>query len=335
MRLQLGYVPLTDAAAMIAMVEGGFAAREGMRVDLVAEPSWATLRDKLALGLLDGAHLLAPLALASHLGLSGPPARLIAPAALARNGNAVTVSLALWQAMAPASDALPDVARALARLAEPRFAAGRPLCLATVHPFSSHTYQLGRLLALGGGRLDLVRLVVVPPPRTVESLRRGLIDGFCVGAPWNSVAVAAGVGRIAALGVDIAPACPEKVLTLAAEMEERAAPLLRALKAAARWCGTPEHWPDLARLLGGRRHLDVDPDLILRGLRGDLPVAADGSVRAAPDYLVLGEDALSLEPGTATWLLDEMAAARQLVDAAAARRAAEGFLRPDLLAACD
>ncbi|WP_407523298.1 CmpA/NrtA family ABC transporter substrate-binding protein [Methylobacterium oryzisoli] len=334
MRLQLGYVPLTDAAAVIAMVEGGFAAREGLSVDLVAEPSWATLRDKLALGLLDGAHLLAPLALASHIGLSGPPARLIAPAALARNGNAVTVSLPLWEAMAPASDALPDVARALAALAETRFAAGRPLCFATVHPFSSHTYQLGRLLALGGGRLDLLRLVVVPPPRTVESLRRGLIDGFCVGAPWSSVAVAAGVGRVAALGVAIAPGCPEKVLALPAEMADRAAPLLRALKAAARWCGTPEHWPDLARLLGARRHLDVDPDLILRGLRGELLVAPGGHLRQAPDYLVLGEEALTPAPDAVAWMLEEMAAAGQPVDAAQAERAA-GFLRPDLLAACD
>jgi hypothetical protein len=37
----------------------------------------AGVRDHLALGLLDGAHMLAPLALACHLGLSGPQARLI------------------------------------------------------------------------------------------------------------------------------------------------------------------------------------------------------------------------------------------------------------------
>ncbi|WP_018260049.1 CmpA/NrtA family ABC transporter substrate-binding protein [Methylobacterium sp. WSM2598] len=334
MRFQLGYVPLTDAATVIAMAEGGFAAREGLRVELVAEPSWATLRDKLALGLLDGAHILAPLALASHLGLSGPPASLIAPAALGRNGNAVTLSLPLWEAMRPDGEALPEVARALAALAGARAAAGRPLTLGTVHPFSSHTYQLRRLLALGGCRLDQVRLVAVPPPRTVESLRRGLIDGFCVGAPWNSVAVEAGVGRIAALGVDLAPDCPEKVLALPAELEERVPPLLRALRAAARWCGEPGNRPDLARMLAAPRHLGLDPDLILRGLAGSLQLAPRGAApRAAPDYLTLGEEVLAFDMGAIDWILAEMEACGQFAAPPAARAQAAALPRPDLLAA--
>ncbi|MFE1600987.1 CmpA/NrtA family ABC transporter substrate-binding protein [Methylobacterium sp. ID0610] len=335
MRLQIGYVPLTDAAVVIALGERGFAAREGVAVDLVPEPSWATLRDKLALGLLDGAHILAPLALASHLGLSGPPASLIAPVSLARNGNAVTLSLALWEAMNPVSDALPEVARALAAVAEERSAAGQPLTLATVHPFSSHTYQLRRLLALGGSSLGHVRLVVVPPPRTVESLERGLIDGFCVGTPWNSVAVAAGVGRIAALGCEIAPFCPEKVLVLPAEMEERAPPLLRAVRAAARWCGEPRNWPDLAELLGSPRHLGVAPDLILRGLTGDLALAPGGASRSVPDYLRLGEGTLGFDGEGIGWILDEMAQAGQFAAPPAARAQALALARPDLLPAQD
>ncbi|MGY2047543.1 CmpA/NrtA family ABC transporter substrate-binding protein [Methylobacterium sp. JK268] len=329
MRLQIGYVPLTDAACLIAMVEGGFAAREGLSVDLVPEPSWATLRDKLALGLLDGAHCLAPLALASHLGLSGPPASLIAPSALGRHGNAVTLSLSLWEAMAPASETLADVARALAAVARARAAEERPLTLATVHPFSSHTYQLRRLLARGGGDLAQVRVVVVPPPRTVESLRRGLIDGFCVGAPWNSVAVAAGVGRIAALGADLAPDAPEKVLALPAESEERVPPLLRALRGAARWCGAPAHHPDLARMLGDPRYLGVPPDLILRALDD----RRDGG--AVSDTPTFGEDTLAFGMDAVDWILAEMAASGQFTPTPAARAQAAALVRPDLLAARD
>ncbi|UHC16486.1 ABC transporter substrate-binding protein [Methylobacterium currus] len=331
MRLQLGYVPLTDAAVLIAAVERGFTAAEGLEVDLVAEPSWATLRDRLALGLLDGAHMLAPLALACHLGLSGPQARLIAPAALARNGNAVTLSLPLWQALDAASDALADIARALARVAESRAAEGRPLTLATVHPFSSHTYQWRRLLALGGSALSAVRLVVVPPPRTVEALERGLIDGFCVGAPWSTVAVEAGVGRIAALGATIAPDCPEKVLALPADMEDRAAPLLRAVKRAARWCGEPQNREELAALLGSPRHLGLDPALILRGLAGSLRLAPGGKVVEAGDYLVLGEAELAPDPTALAWIVEEMAAAGQIE--AGAVPDASGLYRADLLAA--
>ncbi len=186
--------------------------------------------------------MLAPLALACHLGLSGPQARLIAPAALARNGNAVTLSLPLWQALAAESDAVADVARALARVAEARAGEGRPLTLGTVHPYSSHTYQWRRLLALGGSSLASVRLVVVPPPAPSRLWKAARSTGFCVGGAWSSVAVEAGVGRIAALGSAIAPDCPEKVLALPAEMEDArrpAAPRPEAERPLVRRSGQP------------------------------------------------------------------------------------------------
>ncbi len=281
MRLQLGYVPLSDAAVLIAAVECGFAAQEGVAADLVPEPSWATLRDKLALGCSTAPTCSRALALACHLGLSGPQARLVAPAALARNGNAVTVSLPLWLAMRRPPTPRRGGPR-LVTVARARHREGRPLTLATVHPFSSHTYQLRRLLALGGGGLDLVRLVVVPPPRTADSLERGEIDGFWSGAPWNSVAVAAGAGRIAVLGCEIAPDCPEKVLALPAEMAASAPPLLRALRRAARWCAEPEHWPALAARVAGSAHLGSTPASSCAACPGRLRRPRRNGKRATP-----------------------------------------------------
>ena len=118
MRLQLGYIPLCDAAPLIAAHELGFARTEGLDLDLTAEPSWATLRDRLALGHLDGAHMLAPLALASRLSLSGPPSDLIVPMQLSINGNAITLSRSLWDAMAPASESPADIAQAIVTTAD-------------------------------------------------------------------------------------------------------------------------------------------------------------------------------------------------------------------------
>ncbi len=92
MRLRIGYVPLCDAAPVILARELGYARDEGIDLDLSVEPSWATLRDRLALGHLDGAHMLAPLALASALGLSGPPSDLTIALPLSLNGNAITFS---------------------------------------------------------------------------------------------------------------------------------------------------------------------------------------------------------------------------------------------------
>ena len=95
-----------------------------MSLDLVREVSWSNVRDKLNIGLFDAAHLLAPLAIASSLGIGHVKVPLIAPFVLGLNGNAITVSPALHSALALAADgdlADPKVsARALARVVAER-----------------------------------------------------------------------------------------------------------------------------------------------------------------------------------------------------------------------
>lgn len=337
MKVQVGYVPLTDAAPVIAAAEMGFAREEGIELILSPEPSWATLRDRLALDHLDAAHMLAPLALASALGLSGPKADLCVPMSLNLNGNAITLSNGLWSAMSPESDDLDDVARAFARIASERAAAGRPLTIGTVHPFSCHTYQV-RLFAERGG-LDArraFRLVVVPPPRTVDALRQGIIDGFCVGAPWNSIAVAAGIGRIAALGCEIVPDCPEKVLALPLAQAASLKPLVRAVARAGIWCADPANVDALARLLadkgefGGER--GPDAALIRRTLSGELIVDAEGRSRSNPDYLRLGAAVQSPRKDHARWLAVQMSASEQADGKTDLAEACLALYRPDLFA---
>ncbi|AWI91132.1 nitrate transporter [Methylobacterium sp. DM1] len=338
MRIRLGYVPLTDAAPVIAAAELGFARAEGLEIALSREPSWATLRDRLALGHLDAAHMLGPLAIASALGLSGPQADISVPMALGLNGNAVTVSNALWAAMAAESDApgqdLTDVAAGFARVARARAGEGRPLTIGTVHPFSSHSYQLRLFAGLGGLDLDAaVRLVAVPPPDTVDALRRGRIDGFCVGAPWNSVAVAAGLGRIAALGCEIAPDCPEKVLALPAEGAEFMRPLVRAVHRAGLWCADPANRIALSTLLAARTELDSDAALIARTLGGALIVDAGGRERANPAYLRLDAATHRPDPAHARWLVTQMIACGQVAPGGDAADRAAALYRPDLFEA--
>src|SRR4029450_3488873 len=91
-RLRLGFIALNDAAALIVADALGWFAAEGLEVELVREGSWATMRDKLAVGALDGGHLLAPLAIAMSLGVpGGEPVSVAAPMALNLNGPAVTL----------------------------------------------------------------------------------------------------------------------------------------------------------------------------------------------------------------------------------------------------
>ena len=200
--LHIGFIPLVDASALIVAVDKGFATAEGLDVTLVREVSWSNVRDKLNIGQFDAAHLLAPVAIASSLGLGHVKLPILAPFNLGLNGNAITVSPALHAAIMGEIDGDPRnplvTALALARVVAARRKAGlEPLTFGMTFPFSTHNYQLRFWMAAGGVDPDEdVHLVVLPPPYMVDSLANGHVDAFCVGAPWNSVAVDLGVGHI-------------------------------------------------------------------------------------------------------------------------------------------
>src|SRR6266849_9129033 len=119
-RLRIGFIPLCDATALIVAVDKGFAAAEGLDIELVREVSWSNIRDKLNIGLFDAAHLIAPVAIASSLGIGHVKVPIIAPFGLGVNGNAITVSPTLHAAIVGVADG--DIldpmvsARALARV---------------------------------------------------------------------------------------------------------------------------------------------------------------------------------------------------------------------------
>src|SRR6201985_3434959 len=104
MKLRIGFIPLCDATALIVAVDKGFTAAEGLDVDLVREVSWANVRDKLNVGVFDAAHLIAPVAIASSLGLGHVKVPILAPFGLGVNGNAITVSPTLYAALRAAAD---------------------------------------------------------------------------------------------------------------------------------------------------------------------------------------------------------------------------------------
>lgn len=337
--VRAGFIPLLDCAVLVAAAELGFAAREGLRLELVRESSWANIRDRLGVGHFDVAHMLAPMPIASTLGVGHLVVPTIAPMALGLGGNAITVSTALWQGMArhgALGDGEPRAAgRALQKVVAERVASGLPpLAFGMVYPFSCHNYELRYWLAACGIDPDReVRLAVIPPPLMVDALRAGQVDGFCVGEPWNSLAVAAGVGAVATTKAHIWRLGPEKVLGLrqawAEANPDRLAALLRALYASAAWCDEPTHHAELAALLALPQYVDCPPDILLRGLAGrlELPAADD----AIPDFLVFSHKAATFPwRSHALLLYSQMVRWGQMAydDAAVAR--VRGVYRPDL-----
>lgn len=294
-RTIVGFMPLLDCAALVAAAEAGFAAAEGLDLRLVRETSWANIRDRLIVGQIDAAHMLGPMVLASSLGIGHLRVPLLAPVALGQGGNAITVSGALAEAMrdsgAPAGFDPQAQGAALARMVRTRAACGAPpLVFAMVYPFSCHNYQLRYWLAASGIDPDVdVRLVVIPPPLLVDAIHEGQIDGFCVGEPWSSVAVAAGVGEIVTTGAAIWPRSPEKVLAMrrdwASQDEQRVAALVRAVVRASLWCDEPGNRGELARLLSGPRYVGVPAELLESALHGRLPQRRGAPPLPLPDFI--------------------------------------------------
>ena len=292
--LRLGFVPLTDAAPLIAAVEKGFFADAGLEVELHREVSWASLRDKLAVGLYDAAHLLYPMPLAMTLGLGAPAVPTQTSHVLSHGGNAITLRCDLAEAL---QQQVGDAAARLAAVLRARGADRPPLRFGVPFPASCHHYELRRWLASGGidavadsglwpgADRPAVRLRVMPPSQMAEALRGGDLDGMCVGEPWNSLASYRGWGSVVAACAAVRPDAPEKVLGVtaawAAAEPARHTALRHALAAAGAWCDDPANHGEVARLLGSERYLDLPPTVIQPSLGGAVAGDADATLDSA------------------------------------------------------
>ena len=339
--LRIGFIPLVDASALIVAVDKGFAAAEGLDVTLVREVSWSNIRDKLNIGLFDAAHLLAPVAIASSLGLGHVKVPIVAPFNLGINGNAITVSPALHAAIMEEieGDRLDPMATALALsrvVAKRRKSGAEPLTFGMTFPFSTHNYQLRFWMAAGGVDPDEdVRLVVLPPPYMVDSLANGHVDAFCVGAPWNSVAVDLGIGHILHFVADILVSAVEKVLALRQNWSEKnpdiVAALVRAHIRAAEFIEQAQNRPEAASILARPERIGVVAEVIQRTLDGRLKVSPAGAMRQSERYLLVGREAAARpDPMQAAWLYAQMVRWGQTALKPEALRTAMAVFRPDL-----
>ncbi|MGA8228937.1 MAG: CmpA/NrtA family ABC transporter substrate-binding protein [Xanthobacteraceae bacterium] len=340
-RLRIGFIPLCDAAALLIAVDKGFCLEAGLDVELVREVSWSNVRDKLNIGLFDAAHLLAPVAIASSLGLGHVKVPIIAPFNLGINGNAITVSPELHAALKAAAEgdiADPMVsARALAQVvAERKRKDQEPVTFGMTFPFSTHNYHLRFWMAAGGVDPDEdVRLVVLPPPYMVESLANKHVEGFCVGAPWNSVAVDLGIGFILHFVSDILACAAEKVLavrsTWAQENPGTLAALVRAHGRAATFIEDVANRDEVCALLAAPNRIGGTAEVIRRTLDGRLKVSPDGTMRTSERYLRIGRaGAARPDPVHAAWLYGQMVRWRQAEFSSEHLAAAQAVFRPDL-----
>jgi len=338
--VRAGFLPLVDAALLIAAREKGFAREEGIDLHLFRETSWANIRDRLSVGHFDVAHMLAPLPIAANLGLSPLDVPFIAPMALGLGGNAVTVSNGLWSALAAfgaPSDGDPTRVGAALRavISARQDQRERSLIFAVVQSFSGHHYELRYWLAACGIDPDRdLTIVVVPPPLMVDALKSGRIDGYCVGEPWNTAAVHDGSGRIVTTKSSIWRSSPEKVLGVTKEWAEvnpeTLAGLLRALHRASLWCEDKNNAPDLAALLAGAEYLNLPEAVVLPAISNEIALG-DSVPRPVADFLIFASKAATFPwQSHALWFYSQMVRWGQIAHSAESSLAARLSYRPDL-----
>jgi two-component system, oxyanion-binding sensor len=277
MTLSLGFVPLLDAAPLLLAQELGYFSEAGLNVRLSREASWANIRDKLCVGTLQGAQLLAPMTLSVSLGLNRVKAPLMTSFVMNQNGNVITVSSSLYEQLRAANREATASAHTsvltLKQLIDQRRELGMAaLTFAIVYPYSCHNYLLRYWLAAGGINPDHdLNLVVIPPAQMVSQLAAGRIDGFCVGEPWNQTAVAQGHGKILLNTWDVWHNAPEKVLAVhrdwATLHPNSHLALVRALLRSCQWLDDPNNRDDALAILTQPHYLGFTPDTLHAGLR--------------------------------------------------------------------
>lgn len=306
-----GYLPLVDSAPLIIAKELLFAAQEGLDLTLVKQPLWSAIRDYLAFGQLDFAHLLSPMPIAMSAGQSGYPAQIDALMVLAVNGTVIGVSPAMASRMA-AQGWTPDFTDPRITSAAVLAQAQTTLRIGVPFPFSMH-----RLLVDYWLRQDpnfdesRVEIISVPPSQMSLALRDERIDMFCVGEPWGSVAVHDSDAVLVLPTCAIWNFVPEKVLGVrrdwVAQNPTICHAMIRAVYRAALWLEQPQNAPLAVEILASSEHLDLPDHAIEPALTGQLRSGLSADPQRIEQFLIFHKRAANFPWGSqAAWISKQL-----------------------------
>lgn len=334
--VRVGFIPLIDCAPFVIAQEKGFFIQEGVDVVLSKEASWASIRDKVAFNLLDGAHMLASMPIAASLGIGTIKTAMQTSFTVSHNGNGITIGNALYEQLRTFANSSAEMRSgiALKKFIDSRDAQAEPLRFAMVYPYSSHNYQLRDWLSRAGIDSDKdVQIIVVPPVKMVDSLKQGEIDGYCVGEPWNSLAVEQGAGHMLVTGYEIWGSTPEKVFGVnsawAEKEPERHLAMIRALEKACVWVDDPKNHTELITILSHPDFLNCTVEQLVYGFGSIKPKGQfDWPMEAYQRFS--GHETNKPLPSYALWIMAQMHRWQQLGKIDSLSDVAEQVYRQDL-----
>ncbi len=300
--IRLGYVPLNDCAPLAVAQELGLFEKFGVRVQLVRQPGWASIRDMLCCDQLEAAHAVAGLVYVFALGLRSQKRDMAVPLFLSAQGNAITLSRQLPFSLIGSGSGL------LAYL-DKHWRHTRPLTFAAPHPFASQHVLLRQWLQKNGITANdpRVEIVFLPPSVMVHSLANGQIDGYCASDPWNSEAVMSDLGWCCCVSSEIAPSHPEKALLISDHlMNERADDVIQlsaALLEACQLCQRADFREELIQILHQPHYIGLSKTILRNGLgsRFHSPIS---QLDATNFQLFAGDQVNNPSQEKASWLLN-------------------------------
>ena len=320
--IRLGFVALSDCAPIVMAAELGLFAKHGIDVELHREVGWATVRDKIIYGELDAAHAPAGLVVAASCGLGSVRTECLTGLVLNLHGNAITLSQTLWQRGVrdggTLRQAIPD--------------SGGRLTFGVVHAYSAHSFLLRNWLRAHRILPERdVRIVIVPPAQVHANLKAGHLDGYCVGEPWNSLAVLTRSGWCVATSEDLAPRHPEKVLMVRRDFAERSErehlALIAALVEACAFCAQPENRERLMETLAQPAYVSVPIQALRMSMAGTFDYGNGRIEKQSSFHVFAGEGVNEPSAEKARWVVENLLASGLVQDPSLvpAERAADWF----------
>jgi nitrate/nitrite transport system substrate-binding protein len=221
--VKVSFIALTDCSSVVMANHLGLDKKYGVKIIPTKEASWAAIRDKLVNGENDLSHILYGLVYGLQLGIGGQQKDMSVLMTLNNNGQAITLSKALYQ------KGVTDGEKLKSLMDKEK----REYTFAQTFPTGTHAMWLYYWLAnYGINPFKDAKMITVPPPQMVANMRSGNMDGYCVGEPWNARAIVDGIGFTAITTQDIWQDHPEKVLGTTADFVKKYPNTARAVTSA-------------------------------------------------------------------------------------------------------
>ncbi|HIK05335.1 MAG TPA: ABC transporter substrate-binding protein [Trichormus sp. M33_DOE_039] len=269
-KVNLGYIPIVEAAPLIIAKEKGFFAKYGMtNVELAKQASWGAARDNVEIGSagggIDGGQWQMPM---PHLITEGLITKgnqkipMYVLCQLITHGNGIAIAnkhqgSGIGLKLAGAKSLFSKLK-----------ASPTPFTAAQTFPAVNQDFWIRYWLAAGGIDPDAdVKLLTVPAAQTVANMKTGTMDAFSTGDPWPYRIVTDKIGFMAALTAEIWKNHPEEYLAMRADWVDQhpkaTKALLKGIMEAQQWLDNFDNRKEASEILAARNYFNLPSAEIL------------------------------------------------------------------------